>query len=272
MICFDYFMISLAVLYILGSVCMLGGLLLRGQLLQRTALALTVIGFVLHTVLLLAQISGLAQTDVPRGLFGQVFAWMLLLLYFIIWRFARSSFLGFAVAPVALLAYLFSYAIPSDVVPPVIKGLFGVIHIGSLACSAALAAIAAIAGILFIYMNNKLKLKAKLSEFDRDMPALSVFDKINHYAVFVGFPLFTVGMFAGFFNAGRLWGATLSGDPKELISIVVWLIYAFWFYARLFRNLRGRKAAFLAIFIFILCALSMFGVNLLMNTHHSFRA
>lgn len=258
-------------LYLLGTLAMLAGLVRRGPALRRLALGLTAAGFALHTAVLIISLHGFDGNVLARGIFAQIFAWILLLLYFIVWRLLNSAVLGLAVAPVAFIAYFLSFTVHTSAVPGAIKGLFGVVHLGSLACSAALATIAFIAGLLFIYMDNKLKHKARLSDFDRDMPGLAVFDRINHIAALAGFPLFTLGMFAGFFNAGRLWGEALSWDPKEIVSIFVWLVYGAWFLLRL-RGRRGRKAAFMAIATFLFCIFSMFGVNLLMESHHNFKA
>ncbi len=274
---FDAFSLLIASLYFLGTLAMLAGLLLRRPPLQKAALGLSLTGFALHTIILAALLFGLTGFDttggaVDRGFFVQVFAWVLLLIFFLLWRGLRSAFLGLAVAPVSLIAYLSSFTIRSDAAPSIVKGVFGWVHIGSLFLSVALATVACVAGVLFLYMDGKIKNKTRLTNFDREMPALSVFDRINHVAALAGFPLFTIGMFVGFMNAGKIWGATLSWDPKEVVSLIVWALYGVWFYQRLIRGARGRKVALMAIVIFIACVFSMFGVNIFMDTHHSFRA
>ena len=86
----------------------------------------------------------------------------------------------------------------------------------------------------------------------------------------VGFPLYSVGMVCGLFYAGAVYGRTVTGDPKEIISFATWVLYAVLFHNRLARGWYGRKPARLMVLIFILCAVSFVVVNLFMTSHHSF--
>ena len=106
--------------------------------------------------------------------------------------------------------------------------------------------------------------------FWQDMPALSMLDKINAFTTLTAFPLYTLGIVAGLIWAKPVFGATVTGDPKEVISIVVWLLFAVLFHNRLANGWKGRKPARLAVFIFLLCLFSILVVNTFMDTHHAF--
>ena len=134
---FDGVSLLIAGLYFLGTLAMLAGLLLRRPTLQRAALGLSLAGFILHTALLAALFFGLAGFDrangvMERSFFVQIFAWLLLLIFFLLWRGLHSAFLGLAVSPASLIAYLSSFTIRSDAAPSIVKGMFGWAHIGSL--------------------------------------------------------------------------------------------------------------------------------------------
>jgi ABC-type transport system involved in cytochrome c biogenesis permease subunit len=133
-------------------------------------------------------------------------------------------------------------------------------------------ALAGGAGILFLIQERRIKSKEPLTGFRRDLPALSVLDSVNGLSVLFGFPLYSLGILFGMVSARLAWGTLFSGDPKELISLLVWGLYAFLFRQRLAGGWRGRKPAILAVAVFAAALFSLFAVNTLMTTHHSFLA
>jgi ABC-type transport system involved in cytochrome c biogenesis permease subunit len=107
------------------------------------------------------------------------------------------------------------------------------------------------------------------------MPALNSFDRINARAVVWGFPLYTLALAAGFIWAPMSFGGESSWrsgiwDPKELVSLLVWFLFAALFHLRLINGWRGRKASLLVILIFGVSVFSLIVVNFFMPTHHSF--
>ena len=103
-----------------------------------------------------------------------------------------------------------------------------------------------------------------------DIPALNILDSINNWGTLAGFPLFTIGIVCGLFYAKPVYGSTMNGDPKEIISILIWVCFAFLFYKRIAQGWRGRKPARLMVAIFGLSLFSIVVVNLFMNSHHAF--
>ena len=80
-----------------------------------------------------------------------------------------------------------------------------------------------------------------------------------------GFPLYTLGLMSGFIWAPM--AAAVVENPKVLLSLLVWFLYALFFYQRTALRYRGRKTAIMAIVIFAISALS-FGIDYAMF-HHS---
>lgn len=148
--------------------------------------------------------------------------------------------------------------------------MFFGLHIGTLFLSFGLLAMAFGAGVIFLRLERKIKSKEPLNNFDKDMPALATFDRVNHVAVMAGFPLYTIGMASGFVWARLAWGRLLSADPKEIVSIFVWFVFAWLFHQRLAQGWRGRKAAKAVIWLFAISVFSLIGINVFMPTHHSF--
>ncbi len=244
----------------------LGTLSARRQM-KMAANWLTLAGFALHTVLSLVSPIGKSYEELTAGYFVQLFAWCVILAYLFAWRVLRLPFLSITAAPLALLLFFLSAGLGNvrDVLPPHLAGLFIWLHLTSLFLSMGLMAMAFGAGIFFLYVESKLKGKAPLGVISRDMPALSTCDKVNRVAVTVGFPLFTLGIMAGFIWSPLFFSAVES--PKVISSLLLWFLYAFLFHQRLALGRQGRKTAVLAVLLFSLAAL-FFGFDFLLFPHH----
>lgn len=255
-------------LYSLGALGILFGTLAGKRGLKTLSSFVTLAGFALHTIGGLHAFWGESVTELSFGFYMQFLAWCLVGMYLVAWRWLRYPFLGLTAAPLALLLYALSFRLAyteQSILPEHLSGLFFGMHIWSLYLSIGLLAMAFCAGVLFVYTEGKLKKKTPLAGFTKDMPSLSTYDKVNFFAVVVGFPLFTLGLTAGFIWAPIAQG--LTGSPKVLYSLFVWFLYALLFYQRTALGYRGRKTAVMAIVIFLISALSM-GIDLSMS-HHS---
>lgn len=261
--------------YALGTVCLISGMLSRNNRLKRLAFACAISGFALHTAAVGMTLGLRSMAEYPPGFYFRFAGWTVLAVFFLLmWR-RRMDFLGLVASPMALLLYLLSFAAGSGqaaVMPKKLVGLFFGLHIGSLFLSFALMAMASGAGLLFIFLDQKIKSKEKLTNFAKDLPSLSVFDKVNHWSVIAGFPLFTLGMLSGIIWGRLTWGSFLTGDPKEIVSLFIWGVFGFLFHQRLTAGWQGRKPARLATWIFLFTLLSMLVINFFFTTHHSFQA
>jgi len=262
-------------LYFGGAVFQIGGALGRAERLRRLGNSLAIMGFALHTVdlaLVLGLDRGLALL---RGEFYfSLLAWSLLLIFFFLWWKLKLDFLGLLASPLALILFLSSQAVTASrlPLPKSLSGLFFGLHIGALFLSISLLAMACGAGMAYLYMERKIKTKEKLHGFARALPSLSAFDTTNLWAVRAGFPLYTLGLLSGFFWAKLTWNRIFSWDPKEITALFIWILFAFLFHQRMFLGWRGRKTAWMAIWVFSLTLISMLVINFLMPTHHSFVA
>jgi ABC-type uncharacterized transport system permease subunit len=271
---FELVELGVVAMYLLGALAFPVGVLLKNEGLKRGALALTAVGFGLHSVDLFAFIVGLRDQALLSGGFHlSVLSWALLLTFFILSRKLKAAFLSITGTPVALILFLSALGTEATTVkmPPMMGTLFFSLHIASLFISFALLFMAFVAGILFLNMDKKLKAKAKPKDFHKDLPGITLMDTANSWAVIGGFPLYTLGLLSGFVWARFTWDRMITGDPKELVSIFIWLMYAFLFHQRLAMGWRGRKPALMAMIVFVLSVLSLVGVNFLMPSHHGFQ-
>ncbi len=259
--------------YTVGTVLFIAGALNRKDTMKKAAAWCAFIGFGLHTCALVGGALGHTWITLPRGFYLKLLSWCMLVIFFVIWWRLKLEFLALIASPLALLLFIFSMTLESQsvIMPKSLSGLFFGLHIGSLFLSLALLVAAFGAGLMFLYLDKKIKAKEKLTGFSKDMPALSVFDRVNHVAVLIGFPAFTLGILSGFFWARSTWGKTFTWDPKEIISMVIWLLFALLFHQRIMIGWRGRKPAKLAILLFVFAIISLVGVNIFLPSHHSFQ-
>lgn len=263
-------------LYFLGTGFYVLGSALRSERVKVMALSLAAVGFALHGVDLAMQLISAPHRDVvtsARFLFC-LLGFGILLIFLLLWWRLKLRFLAVMALPLALVFYATANAATGSNanLPPMLSGLFFLLHIGTLFSSMALLAMAFGAGLAFINLEKRIKTKAGLKSFQQDMPSLDTFDKVNHWVAVIGFPLYSLGLISGFVWAWLTSRRVFSFDPKEILALVVLGLYAYLFHQRLAYGWRGRKPAVMAIAVFLLTVLSMIGINFLVpTTFHGFK-
>lgn len=258
--------------YALAGAVGLIGILARRTAWRRAACTLAGVAFACQTLLLMLGVHGMHPGGLTLGAYLQMLAWFVLLCGLGLWvRFRQETPLIFA-ALLGLIPFLIStpwleQAVP---LPPLLQGPFFALHIGALFLSLGLLALAFTAGALFLFLERRIKSKQRMRGIWQDMPALTILDRINAVCALTAFPLYTVGIVAGLAWAPPVFGSLLIGDPKEVVSLLVWLLLAILFHNRLANGWKGRKPARLAVFIFLLSLFSLLVVNVFMETHHAF--
>ncbi|MCJ2163859.1 MULTISPECIES: cytochrome c biogenesis protein CcsA [unclassified Pseudodesulfovibrio] len=249
---FDTLHIFILALYALGTVLFLTGISTDNGRLKRIAIYFAVLGFFLNTV----DLAFIINRD-PAALSGGTFylnilGWCVLALYFFLWWRLRLEFLAITALPFALLLFVASMAIGGIrvIMPPQLTLLFFGLHIGSLVLTLVVLMMAFGAGLAFIYYNRKLKTKAGLTSMGHGIPSLDKFDSVNRWAVALGFPLYTLGLFSTFFWYLIAPNKQFAWDIMKIGSLAVWFLYAFLFHQRIVLGWRGRKPAILAIWVF----------------------
>jgi cytochrome c-type biogenesis protein CcsB len=229
-------------------------------------------GLVCHTLALLRQTWVLGY--LPVATFGEallVLDWALVAVFlFLYWRFPIKV-LGALAAPLAALMVSFALILPGEAgaVSPLLKSFWLTIHIGLALLGYGALTLAFLGGIFYLVQERQLKGK-KFGFFYRRLPSLEQLDNLNYWCLTLGFPLLTGGIIFGSLYAQHTLGRFWSWDPKEVLTLVAWLIYAVLLHERLTVGWRGRRAAWLAICGFVVLVITFVGANLWITGYHSF--
>ncbi|MBN1296024.1 c-type cytochrome biogenesis protein CcsB [bacterium] len=86
---------------------------------------------------------------------------------------------------------------------------------------------------------------------------------VMHRLISLGFFLLTLGILSGSAWAQQSWGRYWGWDPKEVWSLITWIVYAIFLHARMSRGWSGKKLAILAVIGFAAVLFTFLGVNYL---------
>lgn len=126
-----------------------------------------------------------------------------------------------------------------------------------------------ITGILFLLQERQLKRKSVGALFHR-LPPLEVLDEMNFRAIGAGFWLLTFGFLFGLWGSKQWLGQWWTGDPKEYLTLVLWLAYLVLWLIRLRSTLRGRRVALLSVLGFSLVLFTFLGVSRVLPSLHPY--
>ncbi len=173
--------------------------------------------------------------------------------------------------PLIFIMMLSSSIYPREIKPlsPVLQSYWLGIHTILAFTGDAAFAMACGIGIMYLLQEYFVK-KKKLGSLFHRLPSLQILDEINYRLITIGFPLLTLAIITGALWAESAWGSYWQWDPKEVWSLITWLIYALVLHVRLRAGWRGKRAAILSILGFIVVIITFFGVNLLLNSLHGF--
>ena len=197
------------------------------------------------------------------------FAWFAAIFYFVSLRIFKLQIIGAFVSPVIFMLIVSASLLPKDAsmqLVPALQSYWLQIHVSVAALGEAALAIGFAVNIMY-FIKLKLPVTSKLAS---RLPDLKKLDLISYKTVTIGYPLFTVGaLFAGAIWAQQAWGTFWSWDPKEVGSLIVWLVYTAYLHARLVRGWTGTRAVVLSSIGFI-CTLLTFFANLVLGGLHSY--
>jgi cytochrome c-type biogenesis protein CcsB len=260
-------------LYAVGTVGYLIYVIRTEKVIHRIAYGFLLAGFLSHTLglaMLVSQIRQMPVTTLPQTF--SLFAWAIVGSYLAFQLKFNIRILGTFVSPLAVVFMLLSSAIPGQVIPnsKLFKSFWLTLHVATMFIGMAIFSLAFCAGIMYLLQERQIKTKS-FGLLYRRLPSLEVLDSLNYVCLTFGFPLITIGLISGFVYAGAVWSSFWHWDPKEVLSVVTWLIYAVLLHERLAVGWRGRRAAIMAIIGFSVILVTFVGTSVILKVHHSFK-
>jgi cytochrome c-type biogenesis protein CcsB len=267
------FSVITTLLYAVGTVGYLIYVIRTEKVIHRIAYGFLLAGFLSHTfglAMLVSQIRQMPVTTLPQTF--SLFAWAIVGSYLAFQLKFNIRILGTFVSPLAVVFMLLSSAIPGRAIPnsQLFKSFWLTVHVATMFIGMAIFALAFCAGIMYLLQERQIKSKS-FGLLYRRLPSLEVLDSLNYVCLTFGFPLITIGVISGFVYAAAVWQSFWHWDPKEILSVVTWLIYAVLLHERLAVGWRGRRAAIMAIIGFSVILVTFVGTSVILKVHHSFK-
>ncbi|MGE0821448.1 MAG: c-type cytochrome biogenesis protein CcsB [Candidatus Binatia bacterium] len=177
------------------------------------------------------------------------------------------ALLGAVVSPIGFILTLgaFIFYTQARALPPMLQSPWLPVHVTLAFLGYAVFGVAFSASLLYLVQERQLKAKKARIIFRR-LPSLETLDELNYRSLSWGFPLLTLGILSGAVWAEYAWGQFWVWEPRLVLSVLTWLLYALLLYYRT-AGWRGRRAATLTIVCFAVLLVSFLGVRILPGRH-----
>jgi cytochrome c-type biogenesis protein CcsB len=253
-----------------------------GERFGRFAVALTVLGALIHTASL--AIRGIAVDRVPWGNMYEFSALvgLIAVLAFLgaLARAPQIRYLGvFVMLPVILVMFLAGTVLYAKAEPlvPALQSYWLAIHVSAAASAEGILMTSAVITVLFLIRQRydvqskeagrRIKFPVSLGA---RLPAPATLDKVAYRTVAFAFPIYTFGVIAGAIWAEAAWGRYWGWDPKETWAFIAWVVYAAYLHARATAGWKGRAAAWINLLGFGAMTFNFFVVNIVISGLHSY--
>ena len=202
-------------------------------------------------------------------------SWALVCVYGIFEVWSKSQSYGAFILPIALTIMLVSWMMGLLSVNSIYALVYAswsylILHVGAFIVSAACFFISGIASCMLLYQSYSLK-KHKSEFMLSKLPSMSSLKKVARRAVFIGLPIFTLGLVLGIihsFTMGTLVTVSTTGtityfSPRIVFSLALWLLYVLYLIAVYGFKLSSRALSLISVIGAICCFILMFMSSLL---------
>lgn len=257
------------------ALCLFLGNLITGKRnLAYFAFYITLFAFIIH--LGSAILYFVSHGRLPMTTSGEIASLVALLLIGIFLelhrRIRQLDGIGFLITLLTFFVLLSSIVVSNNssyIHYPYLSGIWFRLHTIALFVSYSLFAVAFSTALTYLIQESFLKHKT-VSKIAIRLPSLNMLDKITNNLVILAFPLLTSGLVAGFLWAGQIWERYWEWEPKQILALLTWLVYAFYMIVRTVAGWKGRRIILLNIIGFLLILITFFGVSYFMPGKHNF--
>ncbi|MFV0439422.1 MAG: cytochrome c biogenesis protein CcsA [Desulfopila sp.] len=176
------------------------------------------------------------------------------------WRYTVKNF-GTFVAWLILALLIAAALVSREILPltPSLKSWWLPVHAGVSLLAYAFFGLAFCGGLMYLLQERELKRK-KFGYFYERLPSLEALDQLNSHCLTTGFVFLTLGIVTGSLWTRQTTGLYWQWHPKEIWSMVNWLVYLLQIHQRFTAGWRGRRAAVMAIAGFMVVIFTLWGV------------
>ncbi len=188
--------------------------------------------------------------------------WLVTVSYLLSLRFADvrgvAGWVALAAAAFTGLASLELIVGPRTAPAAVDGGAWSHAHVLLSACGFSFLALASLAGLAYLAKERELKRKHGAGQ---GLPSLESLDRLEHFALSLGFPLLTLGVVTGF-----VWGLERNVSPWTWHTywlLAAWAVYLLPMARRVLRHQHGERPARNVVLGFVVLAFSYIGIRLI---------
>ena len=193
--------------------------------------------------------------------FAVAFTWGVLVTNLFFELKYRVRMLSLVVLPVAAVMLVYALSLDTGIrplIPALQNGLLLTLHVGFAVIAYGAACVSFGAAVLYLLKPVVPKLP---------LPRAELLDDVGYRAAVVTFPLLTIMIVLGSVWAETAWGRYWGWDPKETAALVTWLVYGAFLHARVVRDWRGKRAAWLLVLGFMTVLFAYFGNHFFGGLH-----
>lgn len=262
-----------AVFYAVSTVafvaCWIGG---SGRS-ERVARLTLLVAVLLHGAAILLRWLEAGYAPVSNGFEAfSLYAWGLSVAYLVIPSLRRHAMLGAIVTPLALVSILIASVLPKGIKPlvPVLQSHWLPVHVSISFAAYAMFSLAFVAAVTYLLQLRSLREPGRWL-WARRLPSLEILEQLQRRTAVVGLVLMTGALISGSLWAEKAWGIVWPWEPQQVASLVTWLIYAIYFFARHSAGWQDRRGAWLLVAGFFSVLITFVGADLLMpGSRHDF--
>jgi len=240
----------------------------KGNLLAKVVEPAVGLGLIFHFVSLVESTVLMGHLSLVSIHYSEsILAFVAMVVFFVFFVGYRSVSPGVIIFPIVFVL-TFASAIgqkPVTLSSPLVRGGWIFLHIVLIYTGYAGLFLSCGASLLYLVQQRALKAKQSTPLLEW-LPPLETVEEIGYRALLLGFPFMTLGLVTGSVLAIAKYGSLFIYDPKIVLSFLMWAVYMLLLYTRWSFGWRGFRAAFLAIFAFII-AIGVWAMNYFSRVH-----
>jgi len=255
-----------AAIYLLAFLFHLAAFLGTGENMNRWALVLVRVAFLVHTFFFFSETRAQGLV-IPVSSFGQVmafFSWSLAFVYLVLLAKIQSESFGLILAP--LLSLLVGIGLgrldTGQSSLPAPTNPYFILHLGTAFFAYASFTLSFVAALLYLIQHRELKRKRGGTFYHR-LPSLEALEGLIYQPMAWGVFLLFSAIGVGFLWSKSAFGTYWLWEPKTISTLVIGLLYLILVVSHYGARSRGKRAAVMSLVAFSFVFLNFFGISLL---------